>query len=177
MPRDVEDELAADYLRERQADTSTVYDVPSEASLDGEFAPAPDIERIAARLILRHQMTPHNTCNIVYLWKDKGGKSHGSAVYGKATKPSGLLRHFSECDFVIWLAADHLRECGATVREVEAVVYHELRHIASDENDDPCLTGHEYAGFLAELKEYGTTVRDLKPILRIAQQMEMPLGE
>ena len=169
MPQALERELAQQHATE----TSTLYDIPGEASLDGEFTPAPDLEQIAQRLMLRHQMKTQMDCHILYLWRDKGGKSRGKPVYGRCTRPTGLLRHFSEADFVIWLAADHLREAGATEREVEAVVYHELLHIGEDEEGEVKLVDHEFTGFFSELRLYGTTVRDLKPLVRLAQQLEL----
>lgn len=48
--------------------------------------------------------------NVKLLWKLKGGKGGGNLTLGKLQKPSGLLRHFSDCDYAIWFAADHCRE-------------------------------------------------------------------
>lgn len=162
-------------------DLDSLYPVPSAATFEGEFTPAPDLEKIADVLIERHTLYA-GECNVVYLWKDKASKSKGKFVAGKCSKPSGLLRHFSHTDFVIWLAADVLRE--RTRREVEVALFHELKHIGHTEPpedeekldayvEEPALLGHDYEGFLDELTHYGTTVRDLRPIVATAQQLTL----
>lgn len=164
-----------------QVKAESLYPIPSEAALDGEFTPAPDLERIATDLLSRHALIATDY-RLIYLWKDKGGKSKGRATLGKCTKPSGLLAHFADTDFVIWLAADHLRSNAATHREVEAVVFHELQHVGETEADeekgtepDAAIVGHEFEGFFAELREYGTTVRDMRQIVAAAQQLTLDI--
>ncbi|HXI16213.1 MAG TPA: putative metallopeptidase [Chloroflexota bacterium] len=163
----------------RPAGTGAYYPVPSEAALDGEFTPAPDLEKIGIALIAHHGLVA-GQYTVRYFWKDKGGKSKGNLTLGKCTKPTGLLHHFAECDFVIWLAADHLRDAYPTATEVEAVVYHELRHAGEtepdEESDEPAqatIIGHEFEGFLDEVTLYGATVRNLKPIVNAAKQLEL----
>lgn len=151
------------------------YEVPSEAELDGEFTAAPDIERIAGELIARHRLTVQANATILYLWRDKGGRTQGKATYGKCSKASGLVRHFSEADAVIWLAADHLREAGATATEVEAVVFHELCHLAENAEGELIVVGHDFQGFESELRHYGTTARDLRPLVHATRQLVLDL--
>ena len=93
--------------------------------------------------------------NIAYVWKRTGGGSKGQNTLGKCVKPSGLLKHFAGVDFVVWLAADHLRDMDATFWQVEAVVFHQLKHAQIDEQARPSIRGHDFEGFAREIIEYG----------------------
>lgn len=141
-------------------DPDARYLVPEEDLFDAEraggFLVAPDLEAIGRALAGRYIAFGHLRDMVVtYLWREKGGKSHGRETLGACQKPTGLLRHFSGSDFVIWLAADHLREREAKAYEVEAIVFHELLHTGSNDDGDPVLIGHEWEGFGAEIEQYG----------------------
>jgi hypothetical protein len=89
-------------------------------------------------------------------WKEKGGSSGGSDTLGKCQKPSGLLRHYSDCDFIIWIAADHCRARGFTNWQILALLYHEMRHTNFDNNTGKLtLQGHQFEGFVDELERFG----------------------
>lgn len=167
-----------------QQDTEVTYLVPQEALFKGEkgedldFIPAPDLEKIAQELIGRHpRFAEIESLDIAYLWKRKGGSSKGRATLGRTQKTAGLLKHFSEFDFVIWLARDHAYEFGLTNKQVEAAVFHELLHVFYDPEDGGIsLIGHDYEGFVAEIEEYGLWKRDLKLAGEaIGKQLSLPL--
>ena len=161
-------------LNEVERILGDVYPVPSEASLDGEFSPAPDLDRLIPDLRTRHPGLAAWNCRLTLLWRDRGGKTKGRPTLGRCTKPTGLLRHFADTDIVIWLAADHLRERGATRREVEAVLFHELSHVSEDEEGAVFLVGHEAEVFFSELEHYGKEVRHLRAFVRAVQQLRLP---
>lgn len=93
---------------------------------------------------------------ISYLWKRKGGAQGGGARLGAAVKASGLVRYFSNGQIVIWLAADHVRDARFTPRQIEALLFHELLHVAIDEETgEITLLAHDFEGFRSEIEEYG----------------------
>ena len=100
-------------------------------------------------------------CQFEYRWKRSGGKQGGNPRMGTCQKPSGLLKHFSGCDFIIWLAADHCRDEHMTNYQIEALMFHELCHASADEDGKPTLLGHDIEAFKAEVEEYGLWERDL----------------
>jgi len=160
-----------------------LFPVPPESQLDGEFTPSDALDRLGQAFIGRHELIA-GSYRLLYFWKDRGGRSKGRPVLGRATKPTGLLAHFATCDVVIWLAADHLRD--ATHREVERALFHELSHVGErvpdPEDEDSAgmgpelvLLGHDVDCFLNELAYYGATVADLRPIVAVAHQLTMDL--
>ena len=100
---------------------------------------------------------------IRYLWKAKGGATGGRPTLGKTVLTSGLLQFFGECDWVIWLAADHCRAMEFSDEHVEALLYHELLHCQVDEEADGKLglQGHDFEGFYREIERYGFWTQDL----------------
>jgi hypothetical protein len=107
----------------------------------------PALRELADILIERHAL-PAAEFVVRYLWKRAGGK-----CYGQCIKVSGLNRFISGYDFYVWLAADHAK--GLSPDQREALLYHELRHIGSDEDGNPVLVDHEFEGFRDELDIYG----------------------
>ncbi len=56
-----------------------------------------------------------------YLWKARGGRSGGKAVYGKCVKVSGLAAFLADgADYIVWLGADVVDAAGLTRWQVEA---------------------------------------------------------
>ena len=134
-----------------------------------EFIPAPDLEQRAEQLITRHKRFSHlDDFEVIYLWKAEGGASGGSATLGKCQKPSGLLKHFSQAHFVIWLAADHARKRLLSANQLEGILYHELCHAGVVEGK-PVIVPHDWAGFAAEIEEYGFYLSDLRVITNAVQ--------
>lgn len=96
--------------------TMTRVRIPINAEFDehgSDFLPAPDVQNLAFELIERWPEFEHlQSADLGFAWKQKGGESAGKPVFGKCSKPSGLLKFFSQRTFVIWLAADNCREWG-----------------------------------------------------------------
>lgn len=126
---------------------------------DEDFARDPGLDELARWM---HAACPELTPGAVtVLWKRKGGKERGALRLGKCEKPSGLLAFYAPTTFVVWLAVDHLQ--GKPEHVIEAVLYHELKHIGRDpETDEPTLVGHDFAGFRDELRRYGLYDTDLE---------------
>jgi hypothetical protein len=108
---------------------------------------------------------------VMLFWKAKGGSGGGNITLGKCQKPSGLLRHYSTADFIIWLAADHLREGKFTRWQVLALLYHEMRHTNYDGNGKFVIRGHEFEGFVDEIERFGPWRNNAKAIISAAQKL------
>lgn len=144
-----------------------------------DFIPSAALTERAAVLAKRHRalLGHYEGLSVLFLWKRTGGKSKGKGVFGKTVKPSGLLKHFAQTEFVIWLAADHCREARYGDREIEALLFHEMNHIGmSDEDEDgnpsvPVLVPHDVEMFRAEVEVYGLwdeQLRDVGPAFKQA---------
>ena len=162
--------------------TAVVVSVPEEADFidDGggevAFLEAPELEEIVADLVERHERFAHLAeLTVRCLWRRKGAAERGKVVFGTCQKPSGLLRHFTDCDFLVLLNADACRDYGLASARIESVVYHELLHAGRDEKGRPVLRPHDFEGFLAEIAEYGLWRGDLKVVGRSVRQL--PLAE
>ena len=161
-------------------------DKPYGAPIAGvDFLPAPDLERIADHLIdeckeLEHLVDLRDEGKLAYLWKQKGGSAGGKAKLGTCTKASGLVGHYSQAIWVIWLAADWCNIFPLTRRQVEAALYHELLHAGQKEDDNgiaiPKVEPHDCEMFGAEVRRYGLWKEDLKLIAR-AFETQLPLFE
>lgn len=153
--------------------------VPAESEFgDKDFLPADDLEVLASDLIDRHTTFSHFPgLTIHYRWKKKGGKKSGAAVYGKCVKPSGLLADYSDADFVIWLAADYVRDAEFSQRQIEALLFHELLHAGISDEDEgeakPALIAHDFEGFRAEVETYGWWSSELRGLEIAARQLKL----
>lgn len=146
--------------------------VPADAQFgDADFLASPTLTKLAQALIADD---PHFAFlrdwsdTIVCLWKRKGGTSGGKAVLGKCQQLSGAARHFAGKRYLIWLGADTCRKARLTERQLEALVYHELCHLAPGDIDEetgeeqaPKVVGHQFEGFTAELERYGAWHEEL----------------
>jgi hypothetical protein len=133
---------------------------PSDESFGGkDFLPAPDIEAVAEDLRERHNLSVEPT--IRYLWKKRGGKKGGAPKRGWCQKLSGPAKHFAgEAHFVIWLAADTLREAKFTQTQLRALTFHELQFVGveyDEETGDAKMVsrGVDFEGFLDEIRVFG----------------------
>jgi len=158
-------------------DPDAPYFLPLDELFNGAYFAASDLDGMATALLEAYELDlqPHRTFDVAYLWKQKGGTRDGKAVLGKCVLVRGLLAHFCPARFIIWLAADHLRDAKASRYLVEAILYHEMLHVGEDEDGEPVLIPHEFTGFAAELRRYGAYTHDL----RVAHQAfeQMPLFE
>lgn len=149
------------------------YPVPEESRFkrglrDLEFIDAPDLEVLAGLLVQERDLLTAGHFRVKYLWKREGGKAQGKCI-----KASGPAKHYSEADFIIWLAADQVRDNKFTLRQVNALLYHEHLHIAETTEGGPATRDHDVEVFREELESFGLWDTKLQQTLG---QLEMPLG-
>jgi hypothetical protein len=171
---DVSATITADAVStERTQDPAAMPYVPPDSHFGEEqdYRESEQLEALAWEVINRHPEFHwlrdfQGGAEIHVVWKRKGGKSKGKATFGTCTKPSGMLKFYAKADYIIWIAADHLRESGWTNFQLEALVYHELKHCEPVIDDDPKsptageiigygLKTHDSEVFFSELVRYG----------------------
>ena len=84
---------------------------------------------------------------------------------GRCNRPSGLLRHFSHADFVIWFAANNCRDVAITRWQMEALIFHELKH-AKMEDGEAVLVPHEWEDSRKRLTATDSGIADLSRLPR-----------
>lgn len=130
-----------------------------------EFVPDDRLEEIVAAL--RPLVGVPDDPAIVVRWKEKGGESNGKATLGKCVKLSGHARHFAGADYLVWVAADHVRVSAFSARQLEALLWHELEHVLveyDEKTGDPAykVVGHDCEMFRSEVERYGLWRFDLE---------------
>lgn len=147
-----------------------------EEGNETDFLMAQGLRGMAVQLINRHETRFSHlaAAQFCVLWKRSGGEKAGKATLGQTQRAGGLVRFFAETEFVIWLAADHLRTLEVTRQQLEALLFHELCHIAWDpQRGRRRLVGHDFQGFLTEVKEYGAWISDLEAAAKVMQQLPL----
>jgi hypothetical protein len=130
--------------------------VPDEGHFPADgFLSAPELDTLLERLAQEYPdvFGALEMVTVRCMWKQKGGTSHGRAKTGWTVKQTGLNRHFADCDFVLWLAADHVRDLGLNVR---SLLFHEAQHCGYEEGEDgaegkPVYVGHDAELFAADI--------------------------
>lgn len=154
-----------------------LFPVPEKKEFEGkQFILSNELKTVADKLIAKYEndFAHLNEANIVFLWKESGGESNGYATLGKCIRPSGLAAFFAaptaeeNVDYVIWCAADHLRENRANYRTICALLFHELKHTYRLDGK-LMIVGHEFEGFAREIEEFGMWQHSIK---RIAEACE-----
>ena len=162
-------------------DPAKPYPIPpptrfvSESATAIAYVEAPDLVGLSDELRGSYdELADTELADVGFLWKGRGGRSKGTLKLGAATKPSGLLAHYCHHQFVIWLAADHMRgfkhlergsgemTVGATWGDVSALLYHELRHVGFDEDEQPLIQPHDVETFAGEMLNFGAWWGDLR---------------
>ncbi len=167
-------------------DPDEKYPVPRDEAFAGpagglqDFIDAADLADIGTDLVATRDELRHlGEARIHHRWKLAGGASGGKATLGKCVKASGLVAHYSEADFIVWLAADHCRVLELTRWQVEALLYHELCHAieALDADGNPAgwkVRSHDFEGFRSEVERYGLWQADLVEAAHaLAPQLEL----
>jgi hypothetical protein len=90
--------------------------------------------------------------------------------------PSGLAGYFANADFVVWLAAEHVRLREFTDRQIAALLFHELLHcdVKGDDADIPTTKKHDFEAFNAEIQHFGAWKEDLREAQLTFTQMKLP---
>lgn len=144
---------------------------------EGDFAEAQGCEKIGEALIQTLDcFSSLRNASIVYLWKRKAANKPKLKM-GRCNRPSGLLRHFSHADFVIWFAANNCRDVAITRWQMEALIFHELKH-AKMEDGEAVIVPHDWEGFADEIERYGFWKRDILPIAAsVSNALTLPFDE
>ena len=171
-----------------EGDPNGRYSVPEDSAFDlrdgdrvipVEFLRSDELESIGQALIEKRESLAHlrEGAGIAYLWKREGGKKNGQSTFGQCRKPSGLLGYYAAVDFIIWLAADHCRASLFTHWQVEASLFHELKHTGMRMTDEGLvwtIQGHDWEGFAEEIVFYG----DWRPdVVYIRKAFQLTLFE
>lgn len=139
----------------------------------GEFAEAPELEEMAAQVItMMPELHWLGEYEVRVLWRAKGG-----AKLGVCTLARGLLRWFSRCHWVIWIAADHVAEGELTRTQVQALLYHELRHCdLVGPLRSPGIRKHDVEAFVGEAVRFGAWRPELEQLARALRMFEADTG-
>lgn len=170
-------------LRQRRlilgGNPDAAFPVPDEKTFDseGEFIIAQGVEKIAEQLIQERKcFDTLREATIRYLWKKKGPESP-KLVLGKCQRPAGLLGYYSHADFIVWFSANNCRKVQITNWQMEALVFHELKH-AMIEDGVAVSVPHDFEGFAEEIERYGFWKRDIKAIAKAVEQtLHLPFDE
>jgi len=171
---------------------------PAESEfMGGDFIRSETLERLARVLVERHAelgFIDEHGFTFQVLWKRRGGTKGGRQTLGKCLLQTGLTKFYSGQDWVIWLAADHVRLMGLNAHGMEALVFHELKHCAMNEDPEseepptPATIGHDVEMFLSEVENYGIWASDIARAAEVfgkqlglfggeAKQQEGPAGQ
>ena len=143
--------------------TATHIVVPAELDFgDDAFLDSPELKELGGDLIEMHPGTLGHLAEveIAYLWRKSCGKKSGAPVFGKTSKPSGLLTAFTSAEAVIWLSADHVAEAGYSARQIEALLFHEMQHVGVEEDEETgdrkiVMRSHDVELFYEDVRKYG----------------------
>lgn len=154
---------------------TTVLRIPGKFEFHDGFLEEPSLTDQGVRLIHKHDdLHWLDGFTVRFLWKEKGGQSSGQLRLGKCILTSGLARFFGACDYVIWIAADHVRRTEMSHEQIEALLYHELLHcemVTDDDSDEvrAGVRGHDVETFYAEVAKYGLWRPSLSQMQQVMQ--------
>lgn len=181
--------------KQRQLATNTgrpheLFPIPSDTSfepddVDGqiddndEYQPSIELMIIGAALIETNiDLHPLKTATIAYLWRRKGGTRAHTLKLGECITPKGITRLYTGLDFIICLSADNCRSTQMTKWQIEALMYHELKHARLTQDEEtgqpkPQLNPHDWEGFADEITKYGAWREDIQPVATAFQQLQL----
>lgn len=139
--------------------TARAFIAPSGETMD--YARGPDIERIADALIAQcSELAFLQNVILRYLWRRKKQAKNGRMVLGTCQSLSGVPQFaLGGGEFLVTLNWENCRTAQLRAWQLEALVFHELLHIAppdeEEPNGPPTLCAHDAELFLAELARYG----------------------
>lgn len=162
---------------ERASERLEMFPIPEKKEFEGkQFLASEDLKVVAGTLIEKYSNDFRHLkiANVIYLWKETGGETGGMATLGKCVRPSGLAAYFAapdagaNVDYIIWCAADHMRDNKANYRTICALLFHELCHTRLEDGKF-LVMGHEFEGYAREIEEFGLWQHSIK---RIAEACE-----
>lgn len=97
-------------------------------------------------------------------WVRTGSKQNGKPTLAKIAKCGPSLKFESGRDFLLDVAADQVRELGLTHWQLEALVFHNLKHVGvtvdSDSDVALSIAPHDAELFADEIALYGAWMAD-----------------
>lgn len=167
---ELDDEATISFNGPVKTPATGQYAVPQDSDFgSAEFMTDNELNSLGKMLIYSKPTLAHlKGLEIHFRWKRKGGQ-----FAGKCVKTSGLVRDYSEADFVIWLGADNCQ--GMTKHQVEALLFHELCHAGRDENGNRTIIKHDMEEFVAVVREYGLVSPSIRAMNTAMKQMALDL--
>lgn len=135
--------------------------VPPAAALEGGFTEDAALEQMLAHLVgALPEMNWLADYDVRVLWKAKGGEKLGRCVLA-----TDLVKHYSGAHWVIWIAADHTLTNELTRLQVQALLYHELKHCAlKGLLQRPGIQKHDSEVFVGEVVRFGAWRPELEQL-------------
>lgn len=135
--------------------------VPPAEALAGGFTLAPELEQMAAHLIAAMpEIQWLENYDVRVLWRAKGGPK-----LGRCTLATDLVKFYSGAHWIIWIAADHTFSHALTRRQMQALLYHELKHCAlKGEHQRPGIQTHDSEVFVGEVVRFGAWRPELEQL-------------
>ena len=115
-----------------------------------------ELDEAAGDLIELCQALSHlNQIPIAIRWKRAGGTSGGKRILGQSIKATSLHRHFVGDVFIVWLAADHARDLGLDVLQLERLLFDQLVRCQFDDKGRPFIAAADVQENLATISQFG----------------------
>lgn len=135
---------------------------------------ARELARIAGALVRKYEDLKHlRDAAMEFRWKRKGGGGEGSPKFYGVIRVGGIWRDLLDWDWLVWLAADHLRH--ATKWQVEAALHDALQACGEDEKHRPVIIKPEVVGYAKGIERYGCYTTGLIVGARALGQLQLPL--
>lgn len=147
-----------------QTDTE-VFTIPTDTDYeklwDGSLAPytpAPEVEY-----------------RIRYLWSRESRKQRGKLIFGTASLNTPEVRWLTDTEATIVLYGTTMRALAIEDWQIEAVLYHELKHLTVGKGGKLTLRDHDVYMFYDEIRRYGLYMQALERVGEVVKQAELPI--
>ena len=175
------EEIVIDLVTDKRNTPATIpsdEDFKGKAYLRGDFLPGEgDLFALGKEVIQKHKdvLGFVETFEIDYWWKRKGSTGKGNQTLGTCEVVSRKMAMYSDAQFIVTVSANFLRDGQFTLHQLEALIFHELKHIAINKEMTPVTVGHEFEGFTDEIERYGLWTNSARMVAPAFQQASMDL--
>lgn len=113
---------------------------------------SPSVMATAVEIIARYHPSLRQV-NIVFMFRDKAGRSGGKLVYGHAAKVSAQMRPLlDDADFIIWVSQEDWEQKKSPWRA--ALIDHLLCHCVND-SGETSIRPHDTEEFIEVIERHG----------------------
>jgi hypothetical protein len=135
--------------------------IPPPEALIGGFTDAPELAQMLRHLVgALPEMNWLAGYDVRALWKAKGGDHLGRCVLA-----TDLVKFYSGAHWIIWVAADHTLGHALTRQQVQALLYHELKHcVLKGAGQRPGIQKHDSEVFIGEVVRFGAWRPELEQL-------------